>query len=273
MAKRARYLDPEAEIDLRKLRYFLAVAERLNFGRAAQELILAQPALSRAIKSLEHDLGVVLFDRDHHTVRLTEAGRVLVAEADGLLARAGAARKRVRAAAVVRPTLTIGFAPGIGGVDVLRRFARENPDVDVEVLGVDDDVDVAWIRTAEESGVDGIETVPLHDDPDLLALPTAHPFTGLAELTLADLAAEPLLCRDSVETTLDAVAVGVGLALVPAAVAATHQRSDITFRPVTDTPRYRVALSVAPEARQRPEVEAFIGVAVHAHQDSGALVG
>lgn len=272
MAKRARYLDPEAEIDLRKLRYFLAVAERLNFGRAAQELILAQPALSRAIKSLEHDLGVLLFDRDHHTVRLTEAGRVLVAEADGLLARAGAARRRVRAAAVIRPTLTIGFAPGVSGAEVLRRFGRDNPDVEVEVRGVDDDVDVAWIRTAEESGVDGIETVPLHEDPDLLALPSTHPLAGLPELSLADVATEPLLCRDSVETTFDAVAVGVGLALVPASVAAVHQRPDITFRPVTDTPRYRVALSVAPHARTRPEVEAFIRTATDAHQDSNALV-
>jgi DNA-binding transcriptional LysR family regulator len=270
MAKRARYLDPEAEIDLRKLRYFLAVAERLNFGRAAQELILAQPALSRAIKSLEHDLGVVLFDRDHHTVRLTEAGRVLVAEADGLLARAGAARRRVRAAAVTRPTLAVGFAPGITGTEVLRRYSRENPDVEVLVRGVDDDVDVAWIRTAEESGVDGV--VALYDDPDLLALPAAHPLGGLAELSLADLAAEPLLCRDSVEPTLDAVAVGVGLALVPASIAATRQRPDITFRPVTDTPRYRVALSVAPECRQRPEVEEFVRIAVDAHQESSALV-
>lgn len=272
MAKRARYLDPEAEIDLRKLRYFLAVAERLNFGRAAQELILAQPALSRAIKSLEHDLGVVLFDRDHHTVRLTEAGRVLVAEADGLLARAGAARRRVRAAAVVRSTLAVGFAPGIGDADLLRRFAQENPDVDVVVRGVDDDVDVAWIRTAEESGVDGIDLVPLYDDPDLLALPASHPLVALAELSLADLGAEPLLCRDTAQTTLDAVALGAGVALVPASVATTHQRRDITFRPVADTPSYRVALSVAPGARQRPEVEAFVGLAIDAHQDSSALV-
>ena len=272
MAKRARYLDPEAEIDLRKLRYFLAVAERLNFGRAAQELILAQPALSRAIKSLEHDLGVVLFDRDHHTVRLTEAGRVLVAEADGLLARAGAARRRVRAAAVVRPTLTIGFAAGLAGADVLHRFGAENPDVEVVVGDLEVDVDVAWIRVAAESAVDGFDTIPLHDDPDLLALPAAHPLAGHDELALADFAAEPLLCADSAAATLDAVAVGVGLALVPASVATLHQRPDITFRPVADTPRYRVALSVAPETRQRPEVEAFIGVAVEAHQDSAALV-
>ncbi len=272
MAKRARYLDPEAEIDLRKLRYFLAVAERLNFGRAAQELILAQPALSRAIKSLEHDLGVVLFDRDHHTVRLTEAGRVLVAEADGLLARAGAARRRVRAAAVVRPTLAIGFAHCVTDTAVLRRFTAEHPDVDVVVRGPGADVDVTWIRVAAESAVDGFDTVPLHDDPDLLALPAAHPLAGHDELALAEFATEPLLRRDSVTATLDAVAVGAGLAIVPASVAATHQRPDITFRPIADTPRYRVALSVAPESRQRPEVEAFINVAVEVYQDSSALV-
>src|ERR1700733_3368249 len=98
MARKARYLDLSGEIDLRKLRYFLAVAHHLNFGRAAEELPLAQPALSRAIRALETDLGVALFKRDHHQVTLPPAGTALVREAETLLARAAAARRHVQSA-------------------------------------------------------------------------------------------------------------------------------------------------------------------------------
>ena len=97
MARRPLYLDLSAELDLRKLRYFLAVAHHLNFGRASEELLLAQPALSRAIQSLETDLGVTLFERDHHKVTLTPPGAALVREAETLLARAAAARRHVQA--------------------------------------------------------------------------------------------------------------------------------------------------------------------------------
>src|ERR1700677_3088648 len=112
MVRPARYLDLSGEIDLRKLRYFLAVAHHLNFGRAAEELPLAQPALSRAIQALETDLGVTLFLRDQHKVTLTPPGAALVREAETLLARAAAARRRVQAASRTASTLTIGFRPG-----------------------------------------------------------------------------------------------------------------------------------------------------------------
>src|ERR1700691_2379882 len=107
MARQALYLDLSAELDLRKLRYFLAVAHHLNFGRAAAELLLAQPALSRAIQALEADLGVPLFERDHHKVTLTAAGAALAGEAETLLARAAAARRRVQAGSRTASTLTI----------------------------------------------------------------------------------------------------------------------------------------------------------------------
>ncbi|HWO59558.1 MAG TPA: LysR family transcriptional regulator, partial [Umezawaea sp.] len=78
------------DLDLRKLRYFLAVAEGLHFGRAAEELHIAQPALSRQIRALEHDLDAQLFTRDRHGVELTEAGRQLLADTGPLLASANA---------------------------------------------------------------------------------------------------------------------------------------------------------------------------------------
>ena len=66
------------DLDLRKLRYFVAVAEELNFGRAAERLHVGQPALSRQIRALESDLGIALFERDSHGTTLTDAGAQLL---------------------------------------------------------------------------------------------------------------------------------------------------------------------------------------------------
>ena len=85
------------DLDLRKLRYFRALADELHFGRAAEELHIAQPVLSRQIRALEHDLGAALFTRDRHGVLLTDAGRQLLADAGPLLASADAVRRRVSA--------------------------------------------------------------------------------------------------------------------------------------------------------------------------------
>jgi DNA-binding transcriptional LysR family regulator len=286
MAKR--YLDRDADLDLRKLRYFLAVAHHLNFSRAAQELVLAQPALSRAIKALENDLGARLFDRDHHSVSLTAAGAALVTEAEGLLARAVAARRRVTAARTPSLTLTIGVRPGIVTTEVVRRFTAARPDVAVVAHRIEWDeqhaavldgrVDVAWIRRPVDDA--GLRVVPLHDDPELLAVPVGHPLAS-ASVMLADLADEPMLRYDTapvqhtgrdvsgvrtLEETLEAVAQGKGLALVPSSAAADHQRPDITYRPVADAPPYGVALAVAAGGEHRPEVESFLRTAIAVHR-------
>src|SRR6187402_7281 len=108
------------DLDLRKLRYFVAVADRLHFGRAADELHIAQPALSRQIRALEHDLGTPLLIRDSHGVALTDAGP--------LLASARAVRHRVTAAARGSRRLMVGFRAGITAAAAVREFAVRHPD-------------------------------------------------------------------------------------------------------------------------------------------------
>jgi DNA-binding transcriptional LysR family regulator len=288
MARQARYLDLSAELDLRKLRYFLAVAHHLNFGRAAEELPLAQPALSRAIQALEADLGVALFDRDHHKVALTPAGVALARESETLLARASAARRRVQAAGRASATvLTIAFRPGIIITDVVQRFTMEHPEVAVNAIRVEWDeqhaaiadgrADIAWIRIPITG--DDLVITPLFDDPEMLALPVAHPLAALRAVSPADLADEAMLRYDTapeheagrpsprrgirtMEEKLEAVALGHGLALVPATAAAYYRRPDITYRPVTGAQPYRVALATTTETARRPEARAFVKTAL-----------
>ena len=112
------------DLDLRKLRYFVAVADTLHFGRAADELHIAQPALSRQIRALEHDLGTPLFTRDSHGVALTDAGRQLLTDAGPLLASAHAVRRRVTVAARGSQRLMVGFRAGIGSP---RRYSCSPP--------------------------------------------------------------------------------------------------------------------------------------------------
>src|SRR4051794_11309278 len=128
------------DLDLRKLRYFRAVADRLHFGRAAEELHIAQPVLSRQIRALEQDLGASLFTRDRHGVVLTDAGRQLLADAGPLLASADAVRRRVTVAARGSRRLVVGFRTGIPVIPAARAFEARHPDVvvDVQRIGWDD---------------------------------------------------------------------------------------------------------------------------------------
>jgi len=291
MAKPGIYRSDDSEISLRKVRYFLAVAHHLNFGRAAEEMFIAQPALSRAIRSLEADLGVDLFERDHHSVALTPAGEAFVRDAHALLARVQSARQRLRSTAVSKVTLRIGFRPGIIVSDVVQRFTREHSDVSVVAQRIewdeqhaavlDDSVDVAWVRTPIDDR--GLELVPLFDDPEMVAMPMGHSLAAQECVLIADLKDEAVLRYATapehvvgrpanvdgirtMEEKLEAVALGHGLALVPATAAAYYQRPDIVYRQVLDAPPYGVGLATTTEAAGRREVAAFIATATGVYQ-------
>src|SRR5689334_6287153 len=100
------------ELETRELRYFVAVAEELHFGRAAARLGIAQPPLSRAIRLMERRLGVSLLERTSRSVRLTPAGEVLLSEGRQALAAVAAASRRTRRAGRGQPRLVLAMKPG-----------------------------------------------------------------------------------------------------------------------------------------------------------------
>src|SRR6266436_9176019 len=98
-------------MELRQLRYFVAVAETGNISRAAKKIFLTQPALSRQIKALEHEIGQCLLERQAHSIRLTPAGEALLREARELFQHADQMLERVRSAGGLR--LRVGYAPSL----------------------------------------------------------------------------------------------------------------------------------------------------------------
>ncbi|GHG34667.1 MULTISPECIES: LysR family transcriptional regulator [Amycolatopsis] len=185
-------------MELRTLRYFVAVAEELHFGRAAARLHMSQPPLSRAIKQLETDVGAVLLLRSAAGVTLTPAGTALLAEARALLEQADQARVRVATAAGA-PVLTVGIL-GDGADPAANRLAdayrRQHPDVEVRVRDTDLTdptcglraglVDVALTRGPFDQT--GLTVQELRADPVGAVLRADDPLAGRDRLTLADLA-------------------------------------------------------------------------------------
>jgi DNA-binding transcriptional LysR family regulator len=189
--------------DLRQLRYFVAVAEELNYTRAAERLHLAPQALSATVQQLEAALGVKLLDRTTRKVELTDAGTVLLREARRTLRQADhAVHAARRAAAGETGRLTIGFLSSTTHYvmpPVLRAFRERYPDVDLHT----EDLPVADLVTGVRHGrLDGgITRPPLLDDPELTTetiltepvaavLPSDHPLATRRSLQLSELAHE-----------------------------------------------------------------------------------
>ncbi|GID32469.1 LysR family transcriptional regulator [Paractinoplanes brasiliensis] len=189
------------DLDLRLVRYFTVVAEHQHIGRAAAELHIAQPSLSRQIQRLEEQLGVRLFDRNAHGSRLTAAGRAFVAQANELLGAARQAVTTVRAAAA-SGTVTVGYAPGFIITPAVRDLRERFPDAEIHTryLTPDDarslaehrvDVVVAWQPFAFP--IEGCDITVLYDDPRVLVVPVTHRLAGRASVTLDDFAEEPMV--------------------------------------------------------------------------------
>ena len=188
-----------ADLDLRLVRYFTVVAEHRHFGRAAAELLIAQPSLSRQIARLERQLGARLFDRTPQGTALTAAGEVLLPRARALLRSAATAAAETKAAA--QPSrITIGHTPGIIVTPAVRLLRRQHPDAEVQTLFLgwnepraallDHRVDAVVTRLPLET--DGLLVTILYDEPRLLMVPADHRLAGKESVTLDDIADEPI---------------------------------------------------------------------------------
>ncbi|MFK0251363.1 LysR family transcriptional regulator [Amycolatopsis azurea] len=172
---------------LEQLVSFVAVAEELHYGRAAERLSMTQPPLSRRIQLLERELGVELFDRTHRTVRLTPAGRVFLAEARKILRSSQEATLYVRRAKKGEVgAVTLGFTATaayshlervlvaanaeVPGIDLVLREMATAAQVEELLAG---GVDLGMVRPPVTGG--DIVTLPLWREPLLAALPSAHP--------------------------------------------------------------------------------------------------
>ena len=193
--------------ELRQLRHFIAVAERLNFTHAASDLSIAQQGLSSSIRGLEATLGVRLFERSTREVRLTAAGRALLPEARRTVAQAERAVDAAqRAARGESGELRIGYVPP-GGLGVLQRvvaaFCTRHPDARVSARELWAPEIVAGLRartidvgfTRFTPGGNGIRSELIDEDEVVAVLPRAHPLAGEPAIDLALLRGETLLVR------------------------------------------------------------------------------
>ena len=192
-------------MDLRQMRYFLALAEERNFTRAAQRLHMAQPPLTRQIRVLEEELGATLFVRSSKGVDLTEAGQALLDEVPNLLALAQRARERTVAASQgLSGRLDVGIF-GSGVLDliprILARFHAERADVKIVLHNLTKTEQIEALRERRIS-VGFNRLVPPEDDLTVetilreamaVALPAAHRLARQKEIRIADLSDQPLI--------------------------------------------------------------------------------
>jgi DNA-binding transcriptional LysR family regulator len=197
--------------DLKHLSTFVAVAEELNFHRAAERLTMAQPAVSRIVLELEDRLGVKLLVRTTRKVRLTESGRYLLDEAQGILGRIDVATNTARLlASGTKAILRIGYTTITGHSlvpDIAREFRVANPEVQLELTYLtspaqrdkilQDEIDLGFIVGSFQSSE--IESRPVARHRLVALLPLRHPLTQKPFLTIEDLAGEQLVLGTNTE--------------------------------------------------------------------------
>lgn len=193
-------------MELRHLRYFVAVVEELHFRKAAEKLYVAQPALSKQIQDLEDELGTQLLIRNRRGVALTDAGKVFYEDAVAVLARTEIAISRATATGKgLSGQFSIGFIqPAVGGLlqGTLREFRNLYPEVRLRVVEGSSRNSLAKVNSGEldcafvRLPIDLPEEIafePVVREKVRLALPETHPLAAQADIALEDLATEELV--------------------------------------------------------------------------------
>jgi len=194
-------------MELRHIRYFLAVAEEMNFTRAAKKVGIGQPPLSQQIRSLEEELGAPLFRRVPRGVELTDSGKAFLPEAQAILAQAEHAKKIAqRGARGELGSLRLGFTSSAAFTrivqDAIRAFRENYPNVELTLEEEDtttllarlseQTLDTAFIRPGRNNP-DGVQVHRLVEEAMMIALPLDHPLVEGSALPLSALAKDRLL--------------------------------------------------------------------------------
>lgn len=306
------YMEPANAIsfstgmELRHLRYFVAVAAERNFTRAADKLGIGQPPLSQQIKSLERELGVDLFIRTPQGAELTRAGEAFLVEARRVLDDAErAALVAQRAARGESGQIRIGFTGSAAFnplvPSLIQRYKQRFPDVDLTLEEAntpqllkglaDDRLDAVFFRPDRDStlALPGIALHRFPDEPMKIALPSAHPLAARRRLPLAALEREPFVlvagpagstlhdeivrgCAEAgfsprlaqpapqVSSVVNLVAAGLGVSIVPAAIAQVQVKG-VRYLDVTGV-RLRARLALGwRDKNPLPTVSEFVALA------------
>ena len=282
------------------MRQFVAVAEELHFGKAARRLNMAQPPLSQAIRRLEVDLGVELFDRSRRAVELTDAGRVFLEEAKRTLEQAELARKLTQRAAEKVTEIRVGFiGPALYRTlpGMLVKYREAFPHVEVRLLEgtslvqidrmLKGDLDIGFV-TALTEHISGLETMVVERTSSMAAIPASWDLAQKASVRLAELAARPFILppqkyephfsetlamfkgvgaaprvtqeSSQMNTTISLVGAGLGCSIMTSSAALTAARN-VKFLPIEDA-----------EPRRRWEL-AMIWSADHLNEHAADFVG
>jgi DNA-binding transcriptional LysR family regulator len=263
------------DLELRLVRYFTAVAEHQHFGRAAAELHLAQPSLSRQIQRLEQRLGVRLLDRTPQGSLLTEAGKAFLPEAQALLR---AARQATLTARAYTPgaRITIGYVEDLVVTPAVRELRHRHPGAEIDTRHLDCQevgalpegrVDVLVARTPLPFPADEVRVTVLYEEPRMLVVPVGHPLAARASVTPQDFADDrPFPCSlaatassayqllgpgplpagrpvENFEDKLELVAGGHAIAVLPAGDRRSTLRPDLVTVPLEGAPTNKVVMA------------------------------
>ncbi|MFY4721530.1 LysR family transcriptional regulator [Streptomyces sp. LaBMicrA B280] len=258
------------DLELRLVRCFTVVAEHQHFGRAAADLHVAQPALSRQIQRLEKYLGTRLLDRNPQGTRLTPAGQTFLPRAQALLRAARQAELAVRAEARTE-RIAIGYVEDLVVTVAVRELRRRHPDAEITTRHLscrdvgalsDKRVDALIARAPLPLAADDLSITLLYEEPRMLVVPREHPLADRASVTAEELAGQEVApCAfetaewasyrilgaglpsiESYDDKLELVASGRAIAVLPVGDRRSSLRPDLVTVPIEGAPPSHVVL-------------------------------
>jgi DNA-binding transcriptional LysR family regulator len=283
-------------VELRHLRCFLAIADEHNITRAARNLHMSQPALSRTLAQLERIVGVLLVDRSTHHLALTEAGATFAVSARDAVRRADDAVAEISA---VVPPIRLGhnWSSATHAAAIMRSWKNAFPERKLQLRRSDErvaglgsgHVDVALVRGPISDRA--LRSTVVANETRMAVVPTTHALADTDSVSLGDLANETLIVSSVTGTTtldlwprpprptigadmptiddwLIAIATATGVGVTPASTASLHPHPDVRFIPISDAPTVPLLL-VWPRHNPHPYTKVFIANAQRAVRSLG----